>query len=109
MIISLKQKIAYRIEPNYGKAWDQFSGNYVNVILKTFCKERLKVSFLGEYPGHCSYLSWIIPPKVKTIPHSGLCMFISVGRYVYGNALTEDILIKFIVNFYKNEMKKICG
>jgi hypothetical protein len=109
--------LSWRIEPNNSPRWDHYA-KYINPILKSLSKD-LGVTFKGNYYGSCPWWVNKLPKKVlqyipldkpsNVLPHGGLCMFISIGRYIYGEKLTDEILIKFIVGFVKNEIKKICN
>ena len=117
LVINLEDKIAWRIEPNNGPNWNEYS-IYVNPIYGNLCKD-LGVTFKGNYSGECP--RWIsgIPnfilkyvPLEKTsnyLSHAGLCMFLSVGRYVYGDKLTDEILVSFIIRYIHSEVKKVCN
>ena len=118
LVIDLQKEIAWRIEPNNGPNWDGYS-QYVNPILKVLCKD-LGISFKGNYTGECPIwiskipnfvLKYLPVPERRSnyLPHAGLCMFLSVGRYIYGSKLTDEILTKYIIGFIKSEMKKICN
>ena len=117
LIMDSEKKIAWRVEPNNGPNWDGYA-TYVNPILSQFSKD-FGLTFKGNYSGDCPLWISKIPNVIlkhlpisntsNYLPHAGLCMFLSIGRYVYGNKLTDDILITFIIGFIKSEMKKICG
>jgi hypothetical protein len=105
----IKGKQAWRIEPNAGTTYDRFDP-IINKHLTTFCNE-YKLSFKGHFPGECPgfFRSLFVKGPTVHIPHSGLCMFISVAKFIYGNKLTEKVLYNFIVNFFRMEVKSICS
>ncbi len=117
LILDFNNKVAWRIEPNNGPKWDGFA-KYVNPVFASIAKD-FNLSFKGNYTGTCPRWVSLLPTWIvkhinleKTsnyLPHAGLCMFISIGRYIYGNDLTDEILIKFIISFIKTETKNICG
>ena len=92
-----EKKIAWRVEPNNGPNWDGYA-TYVNPILSQFSKD-FGLTFKGNYSGDCPLWISKIPNVIlkhlpisntsNYLPHAGLCMFLSIGRYVYGNKLTD--------------------
>ena len=114
LIIDKNAKVAWRIEPNAGSSFDIYD-KYIDPHLLKFFKE-YGIKYLYNFPGECPIWLNRIPifnlffnvKKPEYLPHYGLCMFIAVGKFIYGNRLTDEILKKFIIEFFKNEMKNIC-
>ena len=119
IILNKYSKLAWRIEPNAGTEFDIY-----NKIIDTHLKNYLNIlgyKYLYDFPGECPY--WInklpgyitkhlpINPgkPMKYIPHNGLCIFLAVGKFAYGNNLTDSILKDFTVKFFKSEIKEICA
>ena len=109
----------WRLEPNAGTTWDQFDPVVDNKI-SIFCNEAGLV-YRGPFPGMCpmwlskvpNWLAGKIPlaqtKPMRYLSHSGLCMFLSVAKFIYGQKLTNSILKTFIISFFKQELKSICA
>ena len=95
LILNTSEKIAYRIEPNYGN--DPFIKKYNTAI-----ENRLESFFPTIGYRYGSFL----PTSCKKLYHGGLCLFIAVLRYVYPK-LTNEILKKTIINFFRSELKTL--
>jgi hypothetical protein len=119
LILNRYNRLAWRIEPNAGTSFDHFDETIDNLL-----GEYLKVlgyRYMYAFPGQCpmwlsklpGYITRYLPLQrgkpMEYIPHNGLCMMISVGKFVYGNRLTGDVLKDFIVKFFKTELKEYCG
>jgi hypothetical protein len=119
IILNRYSRLAWRVEPNAGTQFDIF-----NEIIDSNLEKYLKVlgyRYMYEYAGQCplwlsklpGYITRHLPLQrgqpMEYIPHNGLCMMISVGKFVYGNKLTGTILKDFIVKFFKSELKEYCG
>jgi len=93
IVFDKKLKNAYRIEPNYG-----FGGNYDHLIdpnLTTGCKS-INYSYKGFLPSSC-----------KRIYHMGFCVILSIVKYIH-HEITNELLRKVIVNFFKSEYNRVC-
>ena len=119
LVIDIRNKLAWRIEPNAGTTFDIYD-KYINPNLLNFFKE-YNIRYLYNFPGECpiwlnrlpqfivKYIPLSPQPGTSYLEHSGLCMFLSVGKFIYGKTLTNEILRDFIVRFFKNELKSICA
>ncbi len=127
ILFDKKNSISWRIEPNNGPKWD----SYATIINPLFAEISKSVApnfkFKGNYSGTCpgwmsmfyknpndinlpGFILKHIPLEQSSnyLPHAGLCMFISVGRLVYGNDLSDKILVDYIVKFIYSEYHKLC-
>jgi hypothetical protein len=116
LIMDIRNKLAWRVEPNAGTTFDQFDTNINEALLKFF--KEIGFRFLYNFPGECplwlnrlpkwsiKYIPLYPEPATDYLEHSGLCMFLSVGKFIYGKKLTNEILRDFIVRFFKNELKR---
>ena len=119
IILNKYSKLAWRIEPNAGTTFDVFNET-IDFYLTGYLSS-IGYRYLYEFPGECplwlskipSYITKYLPlPRsepMEYISHDGLCMMLSVGKFIYGNKLTNEILKDFIVRFLKSEIKKHCS
>jgi hypothetical protein len=99
LIIDVPTKKVYRVEPNVGfESYEKKYNVSIDNRLTHFATNLLGYTYAGYLPSSCQRM-W----------HPGLCIFLSVIKYIYGKSLTNDQIKNTIVSFFKSEYNQICS
>jgi hypothetical protein len=88
----------WKIEPNYrmGDRAEKLTQNKIDQLIQRYF-ENTKLIYRGPHQQSCG------------LEHSGLCLYISYFKVLYGNALTDQLLKESIISFLKWVIQKICS
>jgi hypothetical protein len=92
IIIDLKTRQAWRIEPNNV---DSINIKMYSNELKNYFKD-LNITFSGFYPTTCP------------INHGGLCSYVAYAQYLYGKNITYNNVKDIVLLFIKKHINSIC-
>jgi hypothetical protein len=96
-ILIIENSEVWKYEPNVSLGFKQKNmEKYVDKALTEYFKDTGLV-YKGLHQESCG------------IEHSGLCMFISYFKLIYGNKLNEQLLKESIIKFFRWLIKTICS